>query len=204
MYICIVQLFTLNTFYMTDQETIQKLKDYTGDNGFIKSVLNGYNRWGRLTPKQMEAVKKFFTPKKPKGTIKPIKINVDLVLKRYVARGISEEYELGKVTPITVTVSEINALTPKAVRVKGKMTFTDVGCCRNCGRDLTDWISKASGMGPVCAKYLGIKRPTTKAEIAEFNKNLKEKIEEMGEFEFWIPKSHIKNAMGHMKYILEC
>ena len=84
------------------------------------------------------------------------------------------------------------------------MTFTDVGCCRNCGRDLTDWISKASGMGPICAKYLGIKRPTTKQEIAEFNKNLKEKIEEMGEFEFWIPKSHIKNAMGHMKYILEC
>ena len=67
---------------MTDQETIQKLKDYTGDNAFLKSVLNGYNRWGRLTPRQMEAVKKFFTPKKPKGSIKPIKLNVDLVLKK--------------------------------------------------------------------------------------------------------------------------
>lgn len=84
------------------------------------------------------------------------------------------------------------------------MTFTDVGCCRNCGRDLTDWISKASGMGPVCAKHLGITRPTTKSEIEEFNKKLKEKIEEMGEFEFWVPKSQIKNAMGKMKYILEC
>ena len=35
---------------MTDQETIQKLKDYTGDNGFLKSVLNGYNRWGQTKP----------------------------------------------------------------------------------------------------------------------------------------------------------
>ena len=68
---------------MTDQETIQKLKNYEGDNGFIKSVLNGYNRWGKLTPKQLDAVKKFFTPKKSKNTIDPIKINVDLVLKRY-------------------------------------------------------------------------------------------------------------------------
>ena len=189
---------------MTDQETIQKLKDYTGDNGFLKSVLNGYNRWGRLSPKQVEAVRKFFTPKAPKGVIKPIKIDVDLILKRYVARGISEEYDLGKITPITVTVSEINALTVKAVRVKGKMTFTDVGCCRCCGRDLTDWISKASGIGPTCAKYMGIKRPTTKTEIVEFNKNLKEKIDEIGEFQFWIPKAHIKNAMGSLKYLLEC
>lgn len=189
---------------MTDQETIQKLKNYEGDNGFIKSVLNGYNRWGKLTPKQLDAVKKFFTPKKSKNTIDPIKINVDLVLKRYVARGISEEYDLGKITPITVTVSEINALTAKAVRVKGKMTFTDVGCCRCCGKDLTDWISKASGIGPTCAKYMGIKRPTTKSEIEEFNKNLKEKIDEIGEFEFWIPKSHIKNAMGKLAYIIEC
>jgi hypothetical protein len=189
---------------MTDQETIVKLKEYTGDNGFLKSVLNGYNRWGRLTPKQMEAVKKFFTPKKPKGSIEPIKVNIDLVLKRYVARGISEAYGLDKITPITVTISEVNALTVKAVRVKGKMTFTDVGCCRCCGRDLTDWISKASGIGPTCAKHMGIKRPTTQAEIVEFNKNLKERIEEMGEFEFWIPKSHIKDAMGSFKYILEC
>ena len=51
---------------------------------------------------------------------------------------------------------------------------------------------------------MGIKRPTTKDEIAEFNKNLKEKIDEIGEFEFWIPKSQIKNAMGNLKYILEC
>ena len=57
-------------------------------------------------------------------------------------------------------------------------------------------------MGPVCAKHLGITRPTTKSEIEEFNKKLKEKIEEMGEFEFWVPKSQIKNAMGKMKYIL--
>jgi len=189
---------------MTDQETIQKLTNYEGDNNFIKSVLKGYNRWGSLTPKQMEAVKKFFTPKKSKNTIKPIKVNFDVVLKRYVARGISEEYDLGKITPITVTISEINALSPKAIRVKGKMTFTDVGCCRCCGKDLTDWISKASGIGPTCAKYMGIKRPTKKAEIAEFNKNLKEKIDEIGEFEFWIPKSHIKNATGTLKYILEC
>lgn len=189
---------------MTDQDTIQKLINYEGNNGFVKSVLNGYNRWGKLTPKQMEAVKKFFAPKKTKGSIKPIKINVDLVLKRYVAREISEEYNLGKITPITVTVSEINALTNKAVRVKGKMTFTDVGCCRCCGRDLTDWVSKASGIGPTCAKYMGLKRPTTQSEVKEFNKNLKEKIDEIGELEFWIPKSHIKNAMGSLKYILEC
>jgi hypothetical protein len=189
---------------MTDQDTIQKLINYEGNNGFVKSVLNGYNRWGKLTPKQMEAVKKFFAPKKPKGSIKPIKINVDLVLKRYVAREISEEYNLGKITPITVTVSEINALTNKSVRVKGKMTFTDVGCCRCCGRDLTDWVSKASGIGPTCAKYMGLKRPTTQSEVKEFNKNLKEKIDEIGELEFWIPKSHIKNAMGSLKYILEC
>ena len=189
---------------MTDQETIQKLKDYEGQNGFVNSVRTGYKKWGSLTPKQMTAVKKFFTPKKPKGSLKPIKVNVDVILKRYVARGISEQYGLDKITPITVTISEVNALTQKAVRVKGKMTFTDVGCCRCCGKDLTDCISKASGIGPVCAKYMGIKRPTTQSEIDVFNKNLKEKIEEMGEFEFWVPKSQIKNAFGKFKYILEC
>ena len=188
---------------MTDQQTIQKLTSYEGPNGFVNSVKAGYTKWGSLTPRQMDAIKKFFTPKK-KDVFKPIDVNIDVILKRYVARGISEEYGLEKITPITVTIHQVVGLTPRAVKVKGKMTFTDVGCCRCCGKDLTDWVSKASGIGPVCAKYMGIKRPTTQADIAEFNKHLKEKIEEIGELEFWVPKSHITNAFGKFKYILEC
>ena len=62
---------------MTDQQTIQKLTSYEGPNGFVNSVKSGYQKWGSLTPRQMDAIKKFFTPKK-KDIFKPIDVNIDV------------------------------------------------------------------------------------------------------------------------------
>jgi hypothetical protein len=64
-------------------------------------------------------------------------------------------------------------------------------CCGICGRDLDNEISKAAGIGPICATKFGFPRPTIET-AAEINKMLEEKFRQAGTIEKkWIPKSQV-------------
>lgn len=42
----------------------------------------------------------------------------------------------------------------------------ELGCCGRCGRTLTDEVSRATGIGPECAKILGMIRPSVEEVVA--------------------------------------
>ena len=61
---------------------------------------------------------------------------------------------------------------------------------------LTDEMSQVTGIGPVCAGYVGVKHPKNSNDVAKFKEDMSNKIDEIGEFEFWIPKRAIIEWKG--------
>jgi hypothetical protein len=67
--------------------------------------------------------------------------------------------------------------------------------CGVCGRQLDNDISRATGIGPICAEKLGMKRPTMET-AKEVVKHLESMSKAQGVFtQQWIPKSQIKNTI---------
>jgi hypothetical protein len=60
-------------------------------------------------------------------------------------------------------------------------------------------------MGPVCAKHLKVKYIKDKVEVARFHEELALRVEEIGEFEFWLPKTQIREFVqsGRFKFLAE-
>ena len=99
------------------------------------------------------------------------RMNITLVgdtikIGRKIALGIKEEYGL-EFHPILIDVTAVTGMTDRALRVKGKLTKENGGVCRCCAKTLTDDVSKLTGIGPVCSKYVG---------VAQLNGLLKEEI----------------------------
>ena len=81
----------------------------------------------------------------------------------------------------------------------GKMNTSDVSSCRCCGKDLTDWRSQATGVGPVCSKYLGIPYVKKEEDVVVYKKLLKLKIDKIGDLTFWLAKSQIKEGKTELE-----
>ena len=107
----------------------------------------------------------------------------------------NKEYELD-FHPILVDVTEVMVMSNKAFKLKAKLTKENGGICRCCGRTLTDEMSQVTGIGPVCAKYVGVEHPKSKDDVEQFKVDISNKIDEIGEFEFWIPKRAIVEWNG--------
>jgi hypothetical protein len=60
-------------------------------------------------------------------------------------------------------------------------------------------------MGATCARNLRVKYIKDKNEVERFKAELKERIEEVGEFEFWLPKTQIREYVDEkrFKFIVE-
>jgi hypothetical protein len=82
--------------------------------------------------------------------------------------------------------------TRKAYLIDAEFYGGITSTCGCCGRELINEISRATGIGPVCATKIGLPRP--KIETAqETVKLLHEKSKQQGIFkQVWIPKSQIK------------
>ena len=120
----------------------------------------------------------------------PTDVNVDIKVKRFIAKRIKEENEL-EFAPFMLTVNKVLRETAKAYQVVGKMTTSDVTSCRCCGKDLTDWRSQATGVGPTCSKHLDIPYVKKQEDVEVYKKMLKLKIDQIGDLTFWLAKSQI-------------
>ena len=177
---------------MENSTILTKVKKYEGINGFILSLQGGLNKYGSLTPKQLSAADSFFNKlEQPKSQVSEGKeVNVNLKISKFIAKRIAEDNKL-EFRPFLVTISKVLRTTNKAYEVVGRMNTSDVTSCRCCGLDLTDWKSQATGVGPVCAKNLGIPYVKKEEDVVVFKKLLKMKIDEIGDLTFWVPKSQI-------------
>lgn len=184
---------------MTNAEVIEKVKNYEGDNKFMNSLKRGYLKYGSLTENQMSAaVRTIEGIRRHKQSQKRIDVNLvgdTIKIGRKIALSIKKEYGLD-FHPVLIDVTSVTGITDRAIRLKGKLTKQNGGICCCCGKTLTDEMSQITGIGPICAKYVGVPHPKSKDEVEKFMGDMQKKIDDIGEFEFWIPKRAIVKWEG--------
>jgi len=186
-------------------QSIQDIVNYGGELKFVKDIQSKYNKYRRLTEKQVSAATKAISREKAKKSQK--EINVDIVgntikLGRNIALDIKDTYNL-EFQPILVDVTKVMTVSEKAVKIQAKLTKENGGICRCCGRTLTDDMSKMTGIGPVCSRNVGVKHPTSREDLPKYQQMISDKIDEIGTFEFWIPKRGIVEWNGHGAVLLK-
>lgn len=186
-------------------ENLKKIVTYNGESKFVQDIKAKYLEYRKLTDKQVEAANKTIYNEEQKNS--QVKLNINLVgntikLGRNIARDIKEEYNL-EFHPILVDVTQVLMMSNKALKLKAKLTKENGGICRCCGKTLTDEMSRMTGIGPVCSKYVGVEHPVNKADLPIYREKINEKIDEVGEFEFWIPKRGITEWNGSAGVLLK-
>jgi SWI/SNF-related matrix-associated actin-dependent regulator 1 of chromatin subfamily A len=100
-------------------------------------------------------------------------------------------------------VLKVTNETKKAYQVDIEF-FSGISCtCGYCGRILDNPVSKATGIGPICAEKMGLPRPTLET-AKEIVKKMEELSKKQGQFlNVWIPKSQIKRIVGENGEVIE-
>lgn len=186
-------------------EDLQLIMNYNGSDEMVLDIKETYSQWRSLTERQiMAAVKRIKKEKNPTIELRIDLKNESIKLKRGVALKLKQEYGL-EFMPILVDLVGTTHMSTKAVKVRAKLTKENGDVCRCCGAELTDEFSILTGMGPICSKNLRLKYIKDKSEVARFHEELALRIEEIGEFEFWLPKSQIREYVqgGRFKFLAE-
>ena len=186
-------------------EDIKKIVDYTGENAFVKEIAEKFKKYGTLTERQKSAAitsidKEAY--KKRKVTMRLPVIGDTVKVGRNIGIKLKEEYNL-KFNPILIDVTRILAVTPKAVKLSGKMTVKRGDVCMCCAKTLTDEFSMLTRMGKTCAKHMGVEYITNVNDADRFREEYLKRVDEIGEFEFWIPNSQIKFWEGKGEFVVK-
>ena len=182
------------------RKNIEQIMDYKGDNKFVLDLKAKYEKYGKLTEKQIDAGLKVVNRKVQNKMAKPLRLpNTEtIVVGQRTGRSIKEEKGLDFL-PIQIDVSHIIGVSRKAVHLRWKLSTVVGSVCRCCGRKLTDELSKLTGMGRTCAKNTNVPYVKNTDDLERFMEDLKVRVDEIGEFDFWIPKSQIIEWKGIYK-----
>lgn len=187
-------------------ESIKNIVNYDGDNTFVMDIKAKFEKYARLTNNQIEAANKAIQRDKDRKNYQRLDVNLDVVGETIqVTRKIGENLKKQKgleFNPMLLDIVEVVTLTTKAVKFRGKLTKKMGGVCKCCARTLTDDFSKLTGYGKICAKYIGVEYIKDKSEVARFNEDMDKRIDEIGVFEFWVPRSKIKVWTGVTSILL--
>lgn len=188
-------------------ESIKNIVNYDGDNTFVMDIKAKFEKYASLTNNQIEAANKAIQKEKDSKNYTRFELNLDvvgetIVVTRRIGESLKKQKGL-KFNPMLLDITEVVTLTSKAVKFKGKLTKKMGGVCKCCARTLTDDFSKLTGYGKICANYMGVEYIKDKSEVARFNEEMEKKIEEIGVFEFWVPRTKIKVWNGLTSMILK-
>jgi hypothetical protein len=125
-----------------------------------------------------------------------------IIVGRSIGQKMKETYGL-KFNPTLLDITKVLAVSPKAVKFSGKMTVKRGDICVCCGRELSDEFYMLTKMGKTCAKHMGVEYITDKSEAERFRNEYLQKVEEIGEMEFWVPKRQIKKWEGNGDLLLQ-
>lgn len=186
-------------------EDIKRIVDYKGENTFVKDILSKFQKYGTLTSKQIDVAVKQIQKEEDKE--KTIRMNWPCVgetikLGRKIGIQLKEKYGL-KFNPILIDITALKAVSPKAVQFQGKLTIKRGKVCTCCMKTLTDEFSMLTNMGKICAGHMGIEYITDASQAERFREEYLKMVEEIGTFEFWVPKSQIKKWDGNTQSVLQ-
>jgi hypothetical protein len=188
----------------TTNTTIEKVQNYKGTNSFIIKMKDSINKYNRLTPKQEEVVLGIFQKEQNERTIEmnwPTE-GESIILARKIGQQLKETYGL-EFNPTLIDISRLLAVSPKAVKFSGKMTVKRGNICMCCGRELSDEFSMLTKMGKTCSKHMKVEYIKDKSEVERFRNDYLKRVEEIGNMEFWVPKSQIKKWNGMTEVIVQ-
>ena len=184
---------------MTDD--MKKIAAYDGDNSFVIELKGKLVQYGRLSDKQISAALKQIN----KTVVH--KMNVPaagdtIKVGRKVGQNLKEQYGL-KFNPVLLDITKVLAFSAKAVKFSGKMTVKRGNVCVCCGKELTDEFSMITGMGKTCSKHMRIPYITDLSQVDRYREEYLKRVEEIGEMEFWVPLSQIKDWEGKTSKLLK-
>lgn len=118
-------------------------------------------------------------------------------LNKYASNSVLKEVNRNREEPITylyrnITINKVEAETAKAVRIRFEF-YGGIGRnCHVCGAALDTEISRACGIGPTCAKKMGLPRPNAN-NASIILAQIEEIAGSFGEIgPVWVPKSCIE------------
>ena len=188
----------------TTNTTIEKVQNYQGTNSFIIKMKDSINKYDRLTPKQEEVVLGIFQKEQNERTIQmnwPTE-GESIILGRKIGQQLKETYGL-EFNPTLIDITRLLAVSPKAVKFSGKMTVKRGNICMCCGRELSDEFSMLTKMGKTCSKHMKVEYIKDKSEVERFRNDYLKRVEEIGEMQFWVPKSQIKKWNGMTEMMVQ-
>jgi DNA-binding FrmR family transcriptional regulator len=186
-------------------EDVKRIMDYKGENQFVMDIASKFQKWGTLTSKQISAAVAQIQKEEDKE--KTVRMNWPTIgetikLGRKIGMELKEKYGL-KFNPILIDITTLKAVSPKAVLFSGKLTIKRGDVCTCCMKTLTDEFSMLTGFGKICAKHVGVEYITDKSQTQRFREEYLKRVEEIGEMEFWVPKTQIKKWDGVTSSIVE-
>jgi hypothetical protein len=188
---------------MTDD--MKKIAAYEGENSFVNELKGKLEKYGKLSDKQISAALNQIQKEEDKA--KTVHLNVPAIgdtikIGRKAGQSLKETYGL-KFNPILLDVTKVLAISPKAVKFAAKLTIKRGSVCTCCMKTLTDEFSMLTGLGKICASHVGVPYITDKSQAEAFRLEYMKRVDEIGEMEFWVPKSQIKKWNGMTESIVK-
>jgi len=188
---------------MTDD--MKKIAAYEGENSFVIELKGKLAKYGKLSDKQISAALSQIQKEENKAAT--VNLNIPAIgdtikIARKAGQNLKETYGL-KFNPILLDVTKVLAISPKAVKFAAKLTIKRGSVCTCCMKTLTDEFSMLTGLGKTCAKHVGVPYITDKSQAESFRLEYMKRVDEIGEMEFWIPKSQIKTWEGTADILLK-
>jgi len=190
----------------TMSENLQKIAKYDGPNSFVNEIKGKLLKYGTLSDKQVNATLTQIQKDIDKEDTRNFKIPTPgdtVTVGRKIGQQMKETYGL-EFNPMVIDITKLLAVSPKAFKFSGKMTVGRGKVCRCCAKTLTDEFSMLTGVGKTCANHMKIPYITDISQAERFREDYLKRVEEIGEMEFWVPKSQVKKWDGQwvLKYIM--
>jgi hypothetical protein len=186
-------------------QELKEIANYSGENSFVNDIKKKLLTYGSITENQSRAALKSIQKEKDKNETINVKWPTPgetIKVGRTVGQGLKEKYGL-QFNPILLDITKILAISSKAVKFSGKMTIKRGDVCMCCAKTLTDEFSMLTRMGKICARQMKVEYITDKSQAERFREDYLKRVEEIGEMEFWVPKSKIVKWEGKMSHVLE-
>lgn len=183
---------------------IKVILDYTGENSFVKDIASKFKIYGTLTQKQIEVATKQITKEEDKENTLRMNwptIGETIKLGRKIGIQLKETYGL-EFNPILIDITRLLSISPKAVKFAGKMTIKRGKVCTCCMKTLTDEFSMLTNMGKTCAKHMKVEYITDVSQAESFRNRYLQRVEEIGEMQFWVPRKQIVKWDGITETVL--
>jgi hypothetical protein len=185
-------------------DDMKKIQDYSGPSDFVNDIKSKLEKFGKLSDKQVSAALNQIQKEETKNATRKMNLALDgdtIIVGRSIGQKMKETYGL-KFNPTLLDLTKVLAISPKAIKLAGKMTIKRGDVCVCCGRTLTDEFSMLTKMGKTCAGHMGVEYITDKSEAERFRNEYLKRVEEIGEMEFWVPKRQIKMWEGNGDLLL--